>query len=112
MNDAEIYQLFSEQFRTIDDHLDDLVSRAENFVQATQIIDAWKQANLNYLTARNKVFAGHANQLRTLVDEFRDAQQSVKQSLADLKGGATTIQQAISVISSAIRKGKALQEAV
>lgn len=112
MNDQDIYLLFSDQFRAIDDNLDDLVKTAQSFTQAQQIIDAWKQANLNYLTARNKIFSSHAAQIGDLVKEFGDAQQSIEKSLSDLKKGAATIGQVTSIISGAVQTGKKLQEAV
>ncbi|HYP02424.1 MAG TPA: hypothetical protein VER76_19695 [Pyrinomonadaceae bacterium] len=112
MNDTDIYLLFSAQFRMIDDNLDDLVKKAEGFVQANAIIDSWKQANLNYLKARNKIFSTHAEQIADLVKHFDDSQKSIKKALEDLKGGAATIGKVTKVISAAVDAGKKLQEAV
>ena len=112
MNDQDIYLMFSEQFRTIDDNLDDLVNQAEDFVQANRIIDSWKQANLNYLKARNKIFSTHEAAIGNLVKEFNDAQKSIETSLQDLKDQKATIGKVSQVIALGVSKGKALQEAV
>ncbi len=112
MSDQDIYLLFSEQFRMIDDNLDDLVKKAQDFAQANQIIDAWKQANLNYLKARNKIFSAHAERIKDLVREFKEEQESIEQSLMDLKNGAKTIGQVSKIISVGVEAGKKLQEAV
>jgi hypothetical protein len=112
MNDQDIYLLYSQQFRTIDDNLDDLVRESETFLQANLIIDSWKQANLNYLTARNKIFSTHADEIVELVKEFQSSQISIEKALADLKNVATTIEQVTNVISSAVKIGRELQDAV
>lgn len=112
MNDNDIYLLFSEQFRTLDDNLDDLVRKAEGFVQANKIIEAWKQANLNYLRARNKIFSAHEERIGALVREFNESQQSIKRALEDLQGGAATIDRVSQIISTAVDLGKRLQESV
>ena len=112
MNDADIYLLFSEQFRTIDDNLDDLVRRATTFAEANRITESWKQANLNYLKARNKIFSAHAAEIGGLVKEFKDAQDSIEKSLAALKNDAITIGQVSKIIAFGVEKGKELQEAV
>ena len=80
MTDQDIYMLFSEQFRMIDDNLDDLVKKTQDFVQANQIIDAWKQANLNYLKARNKIFSAHAEKIKDLGFSFH---YTPKQTISD-----------------------------
>lgn len=112
MTDQDIYLLFSEQFRLIDDNLDDLVKKTQDFAQANQIIDAWKQANLNYLKARNKIFSAHTEKIKDLVKEFKEAQESIEKSLKELKDGAKTIGQVSKIISGAVEAGKKLQEAV
>src|SRR5437868_1272111 len=112
MNDNDIYLIFSEQFRAIDDNLDDLMSRSENFTQASQITEAWKQANLNYLRARNKIFSNQADRIAGLVEEFKSATDAIKKSLADLKLAATTISQVAGLITAGVNTGKELQEAV
>ena len=112
MTDQDLYLLFSEQFRTIDDNLDDLVNQAEDFVQANRIIDSWKQANLNYLKARNKIFSSHEAAIGDLVTQFQQAQDAIKKSLDDLKNQATTIGNVSRVIAFGVSQGKALQEAV
>ncbi|MDP2757257.1 MAG: hypothetical protein Q8O45_06560 [Desulfurivibrionaceae bacterium] len=108
MSDQDIYLLYSEQFRSIDDNLDDLVKKAESFMQATQITNAWKQANLNYLKARNLIFSNHAAQITGLVTEFQEAQKSMKKALADLKHGGETIGKVTTFLSAATSKGKEL----
>lgn len=112
MNDKDIYLLFSEQFRILDDHLDDLVKKAEGFAQANAIIEAWKQANLNHMRARNKIFSTHAAEITDLVKSFEDSQESIKKALEDLKGGAATIGKVSKVVTAAVDAGKKLQEAV
>ena len=112
MNDEDIYFMYSEQFRTIDDNLDDLMNRAENFAQASRINDSWKQANLNYTRARNKLFAAHEAQIKDLVKDFENAQAAIKKSLADLKKQATTIGQVSQIISQGVGVGTKLEKAV
>jgi prefoldin subunit 5 len=112
MNDQDIYLLFSEQFRLIDDNLDDLVRRTESFTQANQIIESWKQANLNYLRARNKIFSSHMSTIAALVEEFQEAQDAAKQALEDLQAGAQTIDQISRLITLAVGKGTVLEGSV
>ena len=108
----EMWQLYSEQFRAIDDDLDDLVRRAENFAQADQIIKSWELANLNYVRARNIIFSDHLGAIRDLVREFQEAQASIEQALDDLQHDAATIALAGNLISTGVKKGKELLDAV
>jgi hypothetical protein len=112
MNDHDIYALYSEQFRMIDDNLDDLVRQAQSFTEANAIIDSWKQANLNYLRARNKLFSVHAAQIQALVDEFSDAHRNIKRALEDLQRGIGAVGTVSQLLSFAVDKGKRLQESV
>ncbi len=108
MTDHDIWMLYSEQFRSLDDNLDDLVKQAESFFQAKQITDAWKEANANYLKARNLIFSDHADQIARLVTEFQDAHKSMRKALADLKQQAETIGGATTLICAATGKGTEL----
>lgn len=112
MNDQDIYLLFSEQFRLIDDNLDDLVRVSTTFAQANRIIEDWKQANLNYLRARNKLFSAHEAKIKDLVEDFGESQKAIEKALADLKDDATTIDKIAKVISIGVGIGKNLQESV
>jgi hypothetical protein len=112
VNDQDIYLLFSEQFRTIDDNLDDLMRQAHNFVQANRIMESWKLANLNYLRARNKVFSSQLPRIGELVTRFTEAQAAIKASLAELQQGVATMDQMAEVIVTGVEAGKALQESV
>jgi len=108
MNDQDIYLLYSGQFRLIDDNLDDLVKKAESFIEAKQIADLWKQANLNYLKARNSLFSNHSAEIATLVKEFQEAQKSIAKALADMKQQTETIKKVVMLLSVAVAKGKEL----
>ena len=112
MTDQDIYLLFSDQFRTLDDNLDDLCKRSENYSQTTQIIDAWKQANLNYLQARNKAFSGNLSQIDDLINDFAQAQAEIKKSLQQLQQGVSAIGQVSNLITSAVGKGTKLVQVV
>lgn len=108
MNDQDIYLLYSEQFRWIDDNLDDLVKKAESFIEAKQITDLWKQANSNYLKAHNLVFSNHSAQIAAIVKEFQEARKYMTEALTELKQQVVTIKKVITLISAAVGKGKEL----
>lgn len=112
MTDQEVYLLYSEQFRAIDDDLDFLVAKAENFLQANRIILSWQQANLNYLRARNLIFSSHLAQIEGLITDFRKAQESIKAALADLKHDAAQIGFVSTVIATTVKAGKELLDNV
>lgn len=113
MNDRDVYLLFSAQFRSLDDNLDDLVAQATGSgdVDPQEIIDAWHQANANYLSARNKVFAGQGPVVDGLIQDFENAQGSITDALTRLKSQATTIKQVAGIISAGVDKGTALLNA-
>ncbi len=112
MTDSDIYLKYSAQFRAIDDSLDDLMNRAENFQQASQIMDSWKQSNLNMMTARNKLFISHLAQIQEILADFSSASDSMEKSLIDLQKGATTINKVAGLITLAVGKGTQLQQKV
>ena len=112
MTDSDIYLKFSAQFRAIDDNLDDLMNRAENFQQASQIMESWKQSNLNMMTARNKLFINHLDQIKEILDDFANASDSMEKSLIDLQKAATTINKVAGLITLAVSKGTELQKKV
>ena len=111
MTDMDVYLAYSEQYRLIDDNLDDLVRRAESFLQATLIIDGWKQANKNYIDARNKVFDANQELIKTLFAEFTASTKSIQEALNELKKTPDLIGKVASLISSAVKKGTELKAA-
>ena len=110
MTDDDVYLIYSEQFRTIDDRLDDLVKQAVNFTQTNQITTAWKQANLNYLQARNKLFANRGSDIDASVQAFAKGQEAIKALLEDLANGSATIDKVAGVISDGVAIGTKLEQ--
>ncbi len=109
MNDQDVYLLLSEQFRLIDDDLDDMVRRA-NYAQTLEIVNAWKQANLNYLKGRNLIFSKHEQQIKSLVGDVSKANESIKDALEDLRSGVTAIEKVTGVLSAGVNVGTKLIE--
>ena len=105
MNDQEIYRTYSAQFRLLDDELDDLVRRAENYAQAQAIMDAWKQSNLNLLKARNQCFSAGGDQVQSMVKAYTEANQAIKNGLSSLKKGETTLAKVLDLISEGVARG-------
>ena len=112
MTDNDIYLLYSEQFRTIDDRLDDLVKQTVNFTQTNQITLAWKQANLNYIQARNKLFANRGGDVEASIQAFARGQESIKALLEDLAKGSATIDKVAGVIADGVAIGTKLEQLV
>jgi hypothetical protein len=110
MTDNDVYLIYSEQFRTIDDRLDDLVKQAVNFTQSNQITAAWKQANLNYLQARNKLFANRGGDIEASIQAFARGQEAIRALLEDLAKGSATIDRVAGVISEAVAIGTKLEQ--
>ena len=110
MTDNDVYLIYSEQFRTIDDRLDDLVKQAVNFTQSNQITAAWKQANLNYLQARNKLFANRGGDIEASIQAFARGQEAIMALLEDLAKGSATIDRVAGVISESVAIGTKLEQ--
>ncbi len=66
MTDQDIYLLYSSQWRTLDDSIDDLTRQAQNFVEADKLINAWETAENNYSRARRLIFTSHTAQIQLI----------------------------------------------
>jgi len=108
MNDRDMYLLYSEQFRRIDDNLNELSKQAEDYSQQLQIIRAWQEANLSYLKSMNLLFAKFQESIKQLADDFQQAAESSKDALDRLKQGPMSIRTVIDKISDGVDKGKQL----
>ena len=104
ISDLQIYRALRNQFRAIDDHLDELAKRCETFAQSQQLSDEWAQAQRNYIQARNRLFDGNAANVKALYDQLAAAQKEVDKSLGDLKKIATVLDR----IGDAVRIGTSL----
>jgi len=112
MTDNDVYLIYSEQFRTIDDRLDDLVKQAVSFAQSNQITSAWKPANLNYLQARNKLFANRGGDIEASIQAFARGQEAIIALLEDLAKGSVTIDKVAGVIAEGVAIGTKLEQLV
>ena len=99
MTDLEIYQLYRDQFRAIDANLDKLANACTTFAQSQQLSDEWNQANVNYVNARNKIFAEDLATVQTLATDLKTAQDNITTSIQELKEIAATLD----TISNGIR---------
>jgi len=70
---------------------------------------AWKQANLNYLQARNKLFANRGGDIEASIQAFARGQQAIIALLEDLAKGSTTIDKVAGVISEGVAIGTKLE---
>ena len=108
MTDRDIYLMYSAQFRELDDNFNDLMNRAENFRQATQIVNDWKLSRLNMMQAANTLFTGNMSQIAEILKDFEAANASMERSFADLTTGAKTISQVANLINLAVGAGTKL----
>ena len=104
MNDLEIYRTLRRQFRTIDEHLDELALQCRTFAQARQLGDEWAQAQKNYIDARNRIFDSNEERVKELYEQLGAAQDEVEASLGDLKNIAKVLDR----IGDAVRLGTSL----
>lgn len=109
MTDLQIYRALRKQFRTIDDHADELARRCETFAEAKQLSDDWAQAQRNYLNARNRIFDTNAARVRELYAQLGVAQKEIDASLQKLKkvaGVLDRIRDAVRIATSLVGQGK------
>ena len=106
MTDQDAYLAFSEQYRTIDDQLDGLISAAKSYAQAQAITQSWEQANLNYIQARNKIFADGTAAMQGLYDQFVKSTENIKQTLTNLGKPAGDIGKITAALTTGVSIGK------
>ena len=104
MTDLEIYRALRNQFRTIDENLDELALNCRTFSQARQLGDEWAQAQKNYIDARNRIFDSSDTRVKELYEQLGAAQDDVEESLDDLKEIAKVLDR----IGDAVRLGTSL----
>lgn len=105
MTDQDAYLAFSDQYREIDDHLDNLVAAAQSYIQAQAIEQSWQQANLNYLQARNKIFADGSATTEALYKDLVKSNSDIKAALATLGGPAGDIGKVTAAITTGVSAG-------
>jgi hypothetical protein len=105
MTNQELFELLLEQFLVLNENRDRLIEAATTGQEAAQILDAWRQANLNQLEMGNKIIIDNSPQLQNLVAELKTVQNNLKDAIASLQTTANVLGTITSVINQAVSLG-------
>jgi uncharacterized phage infection (PIP) family protein YhgE len=111
MSQEELFRILLAQFLTIDEHRDRLIEKAQTFEQAQQVLNNWRQANLNQLEMGNKLLIQNSAELNDIVKELKTAQGKVDKALEGLQSstaGLTELTSALTLIGKAVALGTQL----
>lgn len=104
LTDQQLYVIFATHFATIDVHLQDLINTA----QATkpelipQILQDWQDADINQARARQRLFVGQSNEVKSLTENFVAADKAMRTAFGKLQSTAAGITKVAGFITGAV----------
>jgi hypothetical protein len=111
MSQEELFRVLLAQFLTIDENRDRLIAKSQTFEQAQQVLNNWRQANLNQLEMGNKILIKNSEELKEIVTDLKKAQTKADEALVKLQATAAGLQEltsALTLIGKAVILGTQL----